>query len=453
MLLVLGLLMGGGGLAAAAPVASYWGTLPAPADSVTVTPTSLPQPGWEIALMAPYHACAFPFNVVRWGIKQSVIALDESGTIYRINTLLGPQQGPFGVTLRLAASTINGYGGGLTATHDHVFSPQNQMKLRWRSTSEESHKVTLGFTFRRARPTRFVLAGGYRMRPNSYFYGIGHASREENETEYTQETSWVGGSLQRTLFRDFVADAAIIYSGVGARRQRDTAEEEDPLLEEVFDPPPYGFRSHSEGLTLGLALSHDTTPETGRPMRGGIRRIKASRFEDQCNADVAFWTLRADVQEFLSLGNPRRTLAVRAQNTWITSYEGAAIPFQRLITNDDPDLLRGYRDFRWRDRGLVTFSLEYRWPLWGMRGNHDLGVDAYLFSDGGQVFAELAEISTARLVFGYGWGLRVIDLNGFRCRFEMGWSDEEVIFRFSTDQIYQFAKEGLQHGRDQVALR
>lgn len=450
ILLGLGLLVASSRFGMAQPPASYWGPLPPPADSVTVQPTALPRPAWETVLMVPYRICALPFNLVRYGCKGAIIALDESGTIYQVKRLLGPQQGPFGVTLRGDASTINGYGGGLTATHDDVFSPQNQMKLRWKSTSEGAHKLTVGFTFARWRPARYVLAGGYRMRPNCHFYGIGPTTRKEKQSEYTQETSWVGVSLQRTLTGDLATEAAIIYSGVGAWRAH---AEDDPQLDEIFDPVPYGFQRHSEGITLSLALSHDTTVQTGRPLRGGIRRLKASYFEDACGEPVAFWTYRADLQEFFGLGSPRRTLALRAQGTWLDPKRETAIPFQRLMTNDDPDLLRGYRDFRWRDRGLVTFSLEYRWPLWGMRSNQGLNIDGYIFSDGGQVFTEFSEISGDRLVFCLGWGLRIVDRSGFRARFEMGRSKEETTFRLSTDQIYQFAKEGLQHGRDQVALR
>jgi hypothetical protein len=35
----------------------------------------------------------------------------------------------------------------------------------------------------------------------------------------------------------------------------------------------------------------------------------------------------------------------------------------------------------------------------------------------------------------------------------MAWSDEEIVVRLLSEQIYQYAKGGLLHGRDQVALR
>ena len=129
------------------------------------------------------------------------------------------------------------------------------------------------------------------------------------------------------------------------------------------------------------------------------------------------------------------------------------IPFQRLMTNDDPDLFRGYRDFRWRGRGMAVLTAEYRWPLWALTHADRLGADLYLLADLGQVFDDFSEISTDAMTLSYGAGIRVLNLRGFVLRFEYARSGEEVVLRLRSDQVFQFAKGGLFHGRDPVPAR
>jgi hypothetical protein len=452
------------GRAAAATGPSYWGEIPAPADSVTCASHQIPRPLWETALLVPYRIVALPFSLLRLGLRESVVYLDESGAVRSLGKLIGPQRGPFGVAVSFRAGSLSGIGGGLTATHDSFLAPGNQLKLHWSSTDRGSHKVSVGIAFRTRSSTRAVFGAGYRARPNARYFGIGCLAAESLESVYTQEASWAGLSLRHDFWRHLTADATLIYSGVGTRGPGD---DDDIAIDERFTRPPIGYRDHSEGLTLSLALIHDTTIERGRPQRGHILRVKASRFEQTRgalrvplgvpdaygHADAAFWSLRGEIQQFVPLWLTLRALALRAHLTWIEPDRATVVPFQRLLTNDDPDLMRGYRDLRWRDRGLAVMSAEYRWPLWSNKDNVGLGVDSYLFTDVGQVFGTFEDISAAHVTFSYGWGLRLIGQRGFQGRFEMAWSEEETVFRLRTDQIFQFSKGGLQHGRDQVALR
>ena len=191
-----------------------------------------------------------------------------------------------------------------------------------------------------------------------------------------------------------------------------------------------------------------------------MQRIKVARAWDlgdhggpEGTSASDFWTLRAELQQFVPLWFSKQALALRFFSSWIAPDDRKRMPFQRLLTNDDPDLLRGYYDFRWRDRGLAALTIEYRWPLWANRTADTEGADIYLFSDVGQVFDEFDEISRETVTLSYGGGVRFSGIAGFIGRFEVAWSEEDVVLRLRSDQVFQFAKEGLLHGRDQVALR
>ncbi len=441
-------------------VNSYWGPIPAPTDSTTSIFPTPPRSAWETTLLVPYRLIAFPFNLIQVGLKHSFIYLDDSGFIYRLTKLLGPRQGPFGLALRIKAGSLIGLGGGLSATQDSFFSPDNQLKFRWSSTNRGSHQVTLGLQFAKDKPTHTVTGFGYRLRPKARYFGIGSNTRETDESYYLQETSWAGISLRHKITDQFTSALTGIYSNISTRG---TSDNDHISFQEIFPVSTVGFRDQSEGFTLSLALRSDSTLESGRPGCGGIRELKCSRFiqtqplktrnHDQNKKRSDFWSWRANFEQMIPLWLTHRTLAVRAHCTWLEPDHLEAMPFQRLLTNDDPDLLRGYRDFRWRDRGLIAFSAEYRWPLWSNKTNDGLGVDCYLFTDIGEVFSEFDHISSDKMTSSCGWGLRLIGNDGFLGRFEIGFSDEETVIRIRTDQIYQFSKGGLQHGRDQVALR
>jgi hemolysin activation/secretion protein len=139
--------------------------------------------------------------------------------------------------------------------------------------------------------------------------------------------------------------------------------------------------------------------------------------------------------------------------SWSQPIGGSSIPFQRLATNDDPDLLRGYPDLRFRDRGLVVITGEYRWPIWASVRAAGAGVDAYLLADAGQVFRDRRNLLLPRFTTSYGGGLRIITGSGFAGRVELAWSDEGMQARLGSDQVFQFSRGGLYHGRNPIPLR
>ena len=129
------------------------------------------------------------------------------------------------------------------------------------------------------------------------------------------------------------------------------------------------------------------------------------------------------------------------------------LPFYRLMTNDDPDLFRGYRDFRWFDRGMTALSIEYRWPLWTNTSPGGMGLDGYLLADFGQVFGHLDQVSIENLTSSYGFGFRLMSAGGFLGRLEFGWSEEDFVLRLRGDQVFQFSKGILYDGKKPVPVR
>lgn len=458
--LLVALLTAGAQAAMAAPSApagegggaSYWGNIPPPADSLRARFLPRPVPLWERTLGAPYELVVLPLGLTGKGLKAGLVYADEHGWASRIAWLLGPQAGPFGLKLRVEAGELLGPGAGLVVNHDAFLGSANAFVLRWRSNASGTHRVHAGLDLAGPRRARTVLAAGYSLRPNARFFGLGPQSRARAESYYTQELAWGAAALRLPVADGLSAEFSARYAEVAARGP---GPDDGPSLPERFDALPAGYGERSRGTTVGLALVHDTTTESGRPRRGGIRHVAVARHLARAGAGdgIDYTSYRGELEQFVPLWNAQQALALRLFADWIDAEQPRDLPFQCLPANDEPFLLRGYRDFRWRGTGIAGLSVEYRWPLWAYKTPDALGIDAYLFTDLGQVFEHAEDIGGQRLTQSVGGGLRLIGNGGFGGRVELGHSEEGTVIRLRMDQVFQYARGSLMHGQDQIALR
>lgn len=346
---------------------------------------------------------------------------------------------------------LSGYGAGLRLEHDAFPGPENQLRCGFLSTLEGGHRARAGLRTRVGGDTRLEFGVGYRFRPNARFFGMGPGASVEKESFYSQALFWGGVSGRRTLSEQLGVTGTLVFSSVESRRA--PASDRVGVAERFSGQLPPGYGQRSSGFSAGVRLGWDTTLEDRRPTSGGLWRLGVNAFQASDDADLQYWSYRAEVQRFIPLWHSYRCLAARAYLSCAEVLQGEDIPFQRLLTNDDPDLLRGYGDFRWRDRGMIALSLEYRWPLWNFKSADGLGADWYMLSDVGQVFGEYREIGPAHWTWSRGLGIRLLSDRRYVGRLEFAWSDEAWTFRIRTDQLFQFSAAGLFEGRDPVPER
>lgn len=434
------------------PSISYWGPAsPDPGSTTLVRFTNPSRPVWESVVYWPVRIASYPLALTVKGIGGAIEGLDDAKVIYKIEHLLAPRRGPFGVLLDFRAGGISGIGGGFTAEHTSFLKRGNLFRLHAEATLRGDRRVNLGVRLGSPEKTATEVGLGYRVRPYASYYGVGPGTDEDAKSFYNQESLWAGASHRRSLGGGVHVQGDLLRSSIAAGAPGD---KEEPAIEEEFlGALPLGYGFHSYGWTVGAQLSHENGLGPGRATHGGLRRIRASRFIGDSVDEAAFWSFRGEAQQYLTLFYPYRVLALRGVFSWIESSEGKDVPFQRLLSNDDPDLLRGYPDFRFRDRRLAILSAEYRWPLWTNKTPGGSGLDLYLLSDAGQVFHDSKELGGGNLTFSYGGGLRLESSTKFKARLELAWSEEGMQFRFRGDQIFQFLKGSLFFGRDPVPDR
>lgn len=436
---------------AGARIQSYWGILPERSDSVTASFKNLPTPFWERTLLVPYEVVRLPFRGLAAGIGVAYVYLDDHRVIYRLGRLIGPRRGPFGFTITVTAGGLTGWGGGVTLLHDTFLGPTNRAKIRGQVSQDGGRRATVGLTFGQSRAAENNVGAGYRLVPTARYFGLGPRSGHDEQSLYAEEQAWFAVGHTRRWSNAVGIEARAMLSGIGARRT--TRDNYPPLAERFEGRIPFGYGRRSDTFSEILTLRHDTTREDGRPSRGGVRRATIARTDALGSDKTSFWTFRADVEQFVPLWNSGQNLALRGFLTWSEPIGGTTIPFQRLMTNDDPDILRGYKDLRFRDRGMTAFTAEYRWPVWAEGAAEGVGIDAYALGDFGQVFGRRRDLATAQLTASLGGGLRFINRSGFVGRLEVARSEEETKVRLRADQVFQFARGGLYHGRNPIPLR
>lgn len=430
---------------------SYWGWIPAPGDSVRAVFSNRGRPAWETVLLVPYWIAGIPLRLLAAGVGEGIEYLDESGVAGTVGGWLGPRTGPFGVIISARAGGLSGVGGGAVVEHTELFNrPGTAFRGRIAGTFIGDFRASGAVRIPFSERSLLDLGTGYRFRNRVRYFGIGPERGEEDESRFRQRTWWAGGEVTGSWGDQITTSASLVFTSVKPldAREEDQDSDDPPITVRYADSLPPGFGETSNGLSLGAEIMHQDATDTGRPIGGGIRRAMIGYFRGTGGETTEFWNVRGELQQFVPLWYRHHVLALRLVASWTQQIGDAPIPFTRLLTNDDPDLLRGFDDTRWRDRGLAVLSAEYRWPLWAYERAESAGLDIYLLADIGQVFSGLDDIRGENLTFSYGAGLRFLTSAGFVLRIEYALSNEDVAFRLRGDQIFQNFASIIYHGRE-----
>jgi hypothetical protein len=351
----------------------------------------------------------------------------------------------------IQAGGLAGFGGGLMIEHDAFLHEGNLLRLRGSATVNGDTRLSMGMRFPLGEREYFEFGAGYRNRANARYFGIGPDTKEQDESFYRQEVGWTGAALRHSLIGRMSWEADVLYSTIATGEPR---EDVTPSISTKFSGSiPFGFGEHSYGVSAGLQLIHENEAGVGRTTRGGSRRVRVERFEGTDGRGLGFWSYRTELQQFVTLWHPYRVLAIRGFGSWLDPTGQDSIPFQRLMVNDTPDLLRGNRAFRFRDRGMIAFNAEYRFPIFMKQDLGQAGADLYPLADWGQVFDDAKQVNLDRMEFSYGLGLRIESGRGLVARIEWAKSPNEATVVLRMDQVFQFTKQGFLFGRDPIPSR
>ncbi len=440
----------------AGSTARGWGPLPAPADSVTARQEPPPPlPAWKVALRAPSYVVGAPLWLVDQGLKQTLLGLDRLGAFAVTEQIVRGFRDPLG-NYWLPDGSVGDREGlqvGFIVQRPDTPLPGMRAKGRVAVSTRRAVLWSLGALAPLGARSWLEVGGGSQIRPLADYWGRGLAvpPDDDDPAVYHRDTDWVGAGWRRHLGGPLEFTAHAFYSAVDAE---DSDFDADEALDLLFAGDiPYGYALTSAGITGQFRLIYDDTDQTGRPAAGRRAILLAQSFAPTDGADTEHWTLGASLEQFVGLGLPQRTLALKGWWLRQTEVGERPVPFTRLLRNATPHQLRGYPTARFHTTGLVGASVEYRWPVWTHDRPANAGVDAYVFADGGQPYEHPDDLAWRHAFWSGGAGLRAIDhQRGFSLRVEVGAGREGTQFRVSGSQLFQDLKAGFFDGREPLPL-
>jgi hypothetical protein len=244
--------------------------------------------------------------------------------------------------------------------------------------------------------------------PLEDFFGLGPDSRREDDVIYGFRSSEIGAAAGVRPVPTFTLGGKLDYLtpsvNPGASGHRSIRDLFFPSAVPGLDVQP-DFVRYEASADLNLR------EPLGNPRRGGQYRVAYQWFDDRDTGLYDFRRVDVDLQQYVPLLRDRRVLALRAFASSADTGSGQEVPFYYQRTLGGPDDLRGFRQFRFRDRNVLLLQAEYRWEIF-------TAVDGAIFYDAGRVAPRFGDLGLSDLESDYGIGFRFGTRNGVFLRVE-----------------------------------
>jgi hypothetical protein len=260
----------------------------------------------------------------------------------------------------------------------------------------------------------FVEAGvRYRNYPQDNFWGLGPDSRRGMRTSFRLEDVEPSGEFgvrpARWLRVGTTAGWLKVNTGPGQDKDR-------PSIEELFTAAEVpALEAQPVFVRVGGFVEVDYRDQPANPRSGGYYVARWNYYDDRDFGLYTFRRYEVDARQFFAVTD-RGTVALRGRTSLSDTSRGQDVPFFLMPTAGGGNDLRGFHQYRFRDRNALVMNLEYRWSM-------NAFVELLGFGDAGRVFHRPGEIGLGGLEGAGGLGARVkfqerifagLDLGGSR---------------------------------------
>jgi hypothetical protein len=199
-----------------------------------------------------------------------------------------------------------------------------------------------------------------------------------------------------------------------------------PSTEDLFSPTDFPELIEQPNYYHADAFFRiDYRDEPRNTHSGGLFELTYKYYDDRKLNLYSFRRFDADVQQFFPFLKKKRVIAFRAHTALTDTSSGQSMPFYMMPADSAAIALRGYREFRFRDRNFIVMNLEYRWEAFS-------GLDMAIFGDVGKVEPRRGDINLKDLESDVGFGFRFNTIKSVFLRIDVGFSHEgtRVFFKF-----------------------
>lgn len=230
--------------------------------------------------------------------------------------------------------------------------------------------------------------------PTVAFFGVGSDSASSDRTNFDFQSKTVGASARVQILPLVSVGGGLDYLDI------DSGSDHLDRFANRFGPATTTGIAASPTYTRSRAFAaFDWRDGPGYTRRGGLYRVDWSSYGQHDDGLYSFTRLDAEVNQFMPLFRTNWVLAFRALTSITDTDGGHTIPYMLLPALGGGSELRGYANWRFRDRKRLLLSGEYRW----IAGQF---VDMAIFLDAGKVAPMGGDLDVDRLHTSYGVGIR-----------------------------------------------
>ena len=277
-----------------------------------------------------------------------------------------------------------------------------------------------------------VLNASFRGRyfefPEEDFFGIGEGRPEQDRTSYLLRSLEGGADLWLEPFRGIRLGGGASYLSPSVGSGRDSRH---PSLEDSFaarDAPGFDVRA-PDFLRTDAFVELDRRDNPDYPRDGTFLGAKFSNYHDRGLGRFDFRRWELDAQHYVRLDDGYKVLALRGNVVMTDVASADDVPFYFMPTLGGRSRLRGFREFRFRDRNSVLATAEYRWEAWW-------ALDVALFVEGGKVAGRRADLDFSDWEAGYGVGFRFHDSKSIVVRLDLAFSREGFVPLIRAEHVF-----------------
>lgn len=251
------------------------------------------------------------------------------------------------------------------------------------------------------------------------FWGIGNATEEEAEENFTPRTFSVETSFQKKIW-----PKQKLYAGVYGQFEayKIVKTEAGGSLERRGYPGSTGGTTSS----LGFILNWDDRDNIFYPTQGCYCQLQAYFSGRFLGSDFDTTSVKLDLRKFVPLFSTH----VLAFQGFFHSVQGTP-PFKNYAKLGGDVIMRGYYSGRYRDRYLLALQAEYRVPVWKRFG-------MAAFAGIGDVASRLGNFKLDEFKYSFGLGLRfkIAPKEGTNLRLDFAWGKGTSGFYFTAGEAF-----------------
>ncbi|OLC43590.1 MAG: hypothetical protein AUH43_20370 [Acidobacteria bacterium 13_1_40CM_65_14] len=263
------------------------------------------------------------------------------------------------------------------------------------------------------------------------FFGVGSDTLKGDQTDYRLKYLDAGGfaTLHAKPWLTVTGRAGVLRGADIARGTSTLHPSTDERFDEQSAP---GLTNQPNYVHADLAIEADTRDVPGYPASGGRYRASLAAFHDRDFSRYSFRRVEIEAAHYVPV-TEHSVAAIRGRVDVSQTGPGQQVPFYLLPALGGAHSLRGYFDYRFRDRDLLLVNAEYRWRV-------ARALDGAVFYDAGAVAPAVDALSMHKLRKDYGVGVRVHSKTHLLMRLDVARGSEGMQAMVSFTPPLSFSK-------------